>query len=226
MYRGWVSATSIKYNMGSTFISVHSSWGSGLLHSRLLGRFNASNLLLALATLLDLGYSFDDLLRTAPQLGAISGRMEIFSAPFKPTVIVDYAHTPKSLKCVLESLRPHCKGQLWCVFGCGGNRDKGKRPMMGKVADQLADITVITSDNPRYENARNISLEIKEGFSSLSNVHTILEREQAISNTIQQAKPDDIVLIAGKGHESYQAINGNQLSHSDLDIVSGIMENN
>jgi UDP-N-acetylmuramoyl-L-alanyl-D-glutamate--2,6-diaminopimelate ligase len=224
--RRWVSATHIKYSMNGTFISIHSSWGSGLLHSRLLGRFNASNLLLALATLLHLGYPFNDLLRTAPQLGTIIGRMEVFSAPFKPTVIVDYAHTPKSLKCVLESLRLHCKGQLWCVFGCGGNRDKDKRPMMGKVADQLADITIITSDNPRYEDAYSISSDIMKGFSNFSNVHVVIDRKQAISNTILQAKSDDIILIAGKGHESHQVINGNRLHYSDLEVVSTLMGSN
>ncbi|HEQ1675350.1 TPA: UDP-N-acetylmuramoyl-L-alanyl-D-glutamate--2,6-diaminopimelate ligase, partial [Pseudomonas aeruginosa] len=119
--------------------------------SRLMGAFNVSNLLLALATLLALGYPLADLLKTAARLQPVCGRMEVFTAPGKPTVVVDYAHTPDALEKALQAARLHCAGKLWCVFGCGGDRDKGKRPLMGAIAEEFADVVVVTDDNPRTE---------------------------------------------------------------------------
>jgi UDP-N-acetylmuramoyl-L-alanyl-D-glutamate--2,6-diaminopimelate ligase len=120
-----------------------------------MGAFNVSNLLLALATLLALGYPLADLLKTAARLQPVCGRMEVFSAPGKPTVVVDYAHTPDALEKALQAARLHCSGKLWCVFGCGGDRDKGKRPLMGAIAEEFADIVVVTDDNPRTEEPRD-----------------------------------------------------------------------
>ena len=125
-----------------------------------MGAFNVSNLLLALATLLALGYPMAELLNTAERLQPVCGRMEVFSAPGKPTVVVDYAHTPDALEKALEAARLHCAGKLWCVFGCGGDRDKGKRPLMGAIAEQCADIPVVTDDNPRTEEPRAIINDI------------------------------------------------------------------
>jgi len=116
-----------------------------------MGAFNVSNLLLALATLLTMDYPLESLVATAADLQPVCGRMEVFSAAGKATVVVDYAHTPDALEKALEAARLHCKGQLWCVFGCGGDRDKGKRPLMGAIAEQFADVVVITDDNPRSE---------------------------------------------------------------------------
>ena len=127
----WLKATAVNYHDSGATIQFDSSWGKGEIESRLMGAFNVSNLLLALATLLALGYPLADLLKTAARLQPVCGRMEVFSAPGKPAVVVDYAHTPDALEKALQAARLHCSGKLWCVFGCGGDRDKGKRPLMG-----------------------------------------------------------------------------------------------
>ena len=145
-------------------IDVASSWGNGTLHSPLIGVFNVSNLLLATAVLLALGYSFDDLIRTVSQLKGVNGRMELIKKASKPTVIVDYAHTPDALEKALNAAREHCKGKLWCVFGCGGDRDAGKRPLMAKAAEQFADLVIVTQDNPRTEDPNKIEADILTGF--------------------------------------------------------------
>jgi len=144
--------------------------------------------------------------------------MERFGAETDPLVFVDYAHTPDALDKVLSSLRKHCKQALWVVFGCGGNRDAGKRPQMGKIAEQWADHVVITDDNPRYENGLDIVNEILAGCRS-AKVEVIQNREQAIQKVITQAAANDYVVIAGKGHEQYQEINGVQLPFSDRQVV-------
>ena len=148
----------------------------------------------------------------------VDGRMERFGAETDPLVFVDYAHTPDALDKVLSSLRKHCKQALWVVFGCGGNRDAGKRPQMGKIAEQWADHVVITDDNPRYENGLDIVNEILAGCRS-AKVEVIQNREQAIQKVITQAAANDYVVIAGKGHEQYQEINGVQLPFSDRQVV-------
>ncbi|MGK9740325.1 Mur ligase family protein, partial [Salmonella enterica subsp. enterica] len=150
----WLKAEAVEYHDRGATIRFASSWGDGEIESRLMGAFNVSNLLLALATLLALGYPLTDLLKTAARLQPVCGRMEVFTAPGKPTVVVDYAHTPDALEKALQAARLHCAGKLWCVFGCGGDRDKGKRPLMGAIAEEFADIVVVTDDNPRTEEPR------------------------------------------------------------------------
>lgn len=156
----WLKATDVNYHDSGATIRFSSSWGDGEIESRLMGAFNVSNLLLALATLLALGYPLADLLKTAARLQPVCGRMEVFTAPGKPTVVVDYAHTPDALEKALQAARLHCAGKLWCVFGCGGDRDKGKRPLMGAIAEEFADVAVVTDDNPRTEEPRAIINDI------------------------------------------------------------------
>ena len=132
---------------------------------------------------------------------------------------MDYAHTPDALDKALCALKAHTKGKLICLFGCGGDRDKGKRPLMAKIAQQQADRIVVTSDNPRTESAEQIIEEIISGFDNLDNVVTEIDREKAIHLTLQSMTADDVVLIAGKGHEDYQEINGQRLPFSDKDGV-------
>ncbi|MGK2946718.1 MAG: UDP-N-acetylmuramoyl-L-alanyl-D-glutamate--2,6-diaminopimelate ligase [Candidatus Malihini olakiniferum] len=212
----WLQATAVDYHDEGASIKFDSMWGHGCIESRLIGEFNVSNLLMALATLLSLGYPLDRLIEAGAQLQPVCGRMEVFQVPGKPKVIVDYAHTPDAFEKALAAARPHCKGQLWCVFGCGGDRDKGKRPLMGAIAEQLADRIVVTDDNPRSEKPQAIVKDILSGLLDTRLVMTVHGRAEAVTSAIMQAKADDIVLIMGKGHEDYQLVGNQQrLDYSD-----------
>ncbi|WP_058912246.1 UDP-N-acetylmuramoyl-L-alanyl-D-glutamate--2,6-diaminopimelate ligase [Entomohabitans teleogrylli] len=211
----WLKTTAISYHDRGATVRFTSSWGGGEIESRLMGAFNVSNLLLALATLLALGYPLARLLESASRLQPVCGRMEVFSAPGKPTVVVDYAHTPDALEKALEAARLHCSGKLWCVFGCGGDRDKGKRPLMGAIAEQYADVVVVTDDNPRTEEPGAIVADILAGMVDAGRVHAVAGRAQAVTNAIMQAAAADLVLVAGKGHEDYQIVGTRRLDYSD-----------
>nr|WP_201279400.1 UDP-N-acetylmuramoyl-L-alanyl-D-glutamate--2,6-diaminopimelate ligase [Cedecea colo] len=211
----WLKATNVHYHDGGATIRFSSSWGDGEVESRLMGAFNVSNLLLALATLLALGYGLADLLKTAERLQPVCGRMEVFTAPGKTTVVVDYAHTPDALEKALQAARLHCTGKLWCVFGCGGDRDKGKRPIMGAIAEQYADVVVVTDDNPRTEEPKAIVNDILAGMLDAGRAYVVPGRAEAVTNAIMQAKENDVVLVAGKGHEDYQIVGNRRLDYSD-----------
>ncbi|RAY58883.1 UDP-N-acetylmuramoyl-L-alanyl-D-glutamate--2,6-diaminopimelate ligase [Enterobacter hormaechei subsp. oharae] len=211
----WLKAVEVNYHDSGATIRFASTWGEGEIESRLMGAFNVSNLLLALATLLALGYPMADLLKTSERLQPVCGRMEVFSAPGKPTVVVDYAHTPDALEKALEAARLHCAGKLWCVFGCGGDRDKGKRPLMGAIAEQFADIPVVTDDNPRTEEPRAIINDILAGMLDAGRARVVEGRAEAVTNAIMQAQENDVVLLAGKGHEDYQIVGNRRLDYSD-----------
>ena len=193
--------------------------GTGELRSQLIGRFNLSNLLAAIGALLGLGHRLADILAILPQLQGPAGRMQRLGGAGRPLVVVDYAHTPDALDKVLTALRPHVgdQGQLVCVFGCGGDRDRGKRPEMAAVAERLADRVVVTDDNPRTEDPAAIVADIRAGFQSPEQVRFASRREAAIALAIAEAKPQDIVVLAGKGHEPYQEIAGVRQPFSDLD---------
>jgi UDP-N-acetylmuramoyl-L-alanyl-D-glutamate--2,6-diaminopimelate ligase len=158
-------------------------------------------------------------------LKPVSGRMEMVlgnSRSTGPLVIVDYAHTPDALEKVLSTLRPiksQRAGKLWCIFGCGGDRDTSKRPLMGQIAAELADHTILTSDNPRSENPEKISTDIQAGMGSGKSVEVILDRAAAILSGVRHAEVNDVVLIAGKGHETSQEINGRKIDFSDQEHV-------
>lgn len=222
-YRRWLKADHVAYHDNRAIIAFTSCWGDGEIESRLMGPFNVSNLLLALATLLALGYPLTELTATACRLQPVCGRMEIFTAPGKPAVVVDYAHTPDALEKALEAARRHCKGRLWCVFGCGGDRDKGKRPLMGAIAEQFADQVVITDDNPRSESAVTIRADVLNGLLDAGRALVVNGREQAISMVISQAQADDIILVAGKGHEDYQIIGQQRFNYSDRTTVARLL---
>lgn len=219
----WLKATGVNYHDNGASVMFESSWGNGVIDSRLMGAFNVSNLLVALATLLSLGYPLDGLIATAGQLQPVCGRMEVFSTPGKATVVVDYAHTPDALEKALEAARLHCKGQLWCVFGCGGDRDKGKRPLMGAIAEQFSDVVVITDDNPRGEEPAAIVGDILAGLLDAGRARVVHGRAQAVTNVIMQAKEDDVVLVAGKGHEDYQLVGNRRLDYSDRLTVARLL---
>jgi UDP-N-acetylmuramoyl-L-alanyl-D-glutamate--2,6-diaminopimelate ligase len=188
-------------------------WGEGEIASSLIGSFNLSNLLAVIAAACARGVTLENCLQLLPELQAAPGRMQSMSANAKPQVIIDYAHTPDALEKALQAIKPFCLGQLWLVFGCGGNRDKGKRIEMGKVADQFADRIIITNDNPRFEQPEQIAEQILQGIDG--DVTVELDRRRAISTSILQAEGQDIVLIAGKGHEDYQIVGDTRLPFSD-----------
>lgn len=190
--------------------------GEGLLRSPLLGRFNLSNLLAVVGALLGMGYPLGDVLAVLPELQGPEGRMQRLGGGEKPLVVVDYAHTPDALEKVLEALRPHARGRLLCLFGCGGDRDRGKRPLMAAVAERLADAVLVTDDNPRTEDPARIFDDIRPGFAEPANVEFVHGRGAAIAQLIASAGVDDVVLLAGKGHEDYQEIQGERLPFSDL----------
>ncbi|ABF14169.1 UDP-N-acetylmuramoylalanyl-D-glutamate--2,6-diaminopimelate ligase [Baumannia cicadellinicola str. Hc (Homalodisca coagulata)] len=222
----WLCARKIIHHTSGVNINFNSYWGSGEIYSNLIGEFNVSNILLSLATLLVLGYSLKNLVKTSRKLQAICGRMEVFSAHGWPVVIVDYAHTPDALAKALLAVKMRCQGKIWCIFGCGGNRDKSKRPIMGAIAEEYADYIIITNDNPRWEEPQDIIEDIKCGFinGNHTNKTVILCRSLAIQHAIIHASPQDIILIAGKGHENYQIIKGKQFYYSDRIVVSNMLK--
>ena len=179
------------------------------------------NLEMLVATLLGLSTPIEDIQKIALGLQAAPGRMELYTVDGKPSVVVDYAHTPDALQKALLSIRKHCAGQLWCVFGCGGDRDREKRPLMGAAAHQFADHLIITNDNPRTENGADIAADIEKGIQG--DYQIVLDRAGAIDLAISQAANEDWVLIAGKGHENTQNLGGSYQYFSDRDYVANII---
>jgi len=190
--------------------------GEGHLRSSLLGRFNLSNLLAVVGALLGMDYALDEILKLLPQLQGPVGRMQRLGGVKQPLLVVDYAHTPDALEKVLEALRPHVKGRLLCLFGCGGDRDRGKRPLMAAVVERLADGVLVTDDNPRSEAPEQIFNDIRAGFANPEAVQFVHGRGQAIAQLVAAASADDVLVLAGKGHEDYQEINGERQPFSDL----------
>lgn len=193
--------------------SLVTPWGQEELNSPLLGKFNLANLLAVIGAAGAQGFALQDIVRAIPNLRAVPGRMELVDANAEPAVVVDYAHTPDALEKALEALRVHCQGQLWVVFGCGGDRDIGKRAEMGEIAQRCADQIVVTSDNPRTESPEQIIKHILQGISC--DVIVESDRRAAIRKAIFSADKNDVVLIAGKGHEDYQILGVERLPFSD-----------
>lgn len=214
-----VSATHIKLSHHGFSARITTPWGSGVLKSSLLGRFNLSNLLAVLTTLGIMQIPFTDILQYLSSLSTIPGRMQPFGGNKRPLVVVDYSHTPDSLEKALIALREHCSGTLWCVFGCGGNRDAGKRPLMGQIAERYSDQLIITADNPRFEDQQRITDDIISGLLCPWAAEIEHDRQTAIAYAINSAHAGDIVLIAGKGHECYQQIGAEKLPFNDAEQV-------
>ena len=213
-----VYATNIELHAQGVRAHLHTPWGEAEINSPLLGRFNLSNLLAVIAALGAQGFRLEQLLPFIAQLEPAPGRMQLVTVD-QPAqeiqVIVDYAHTPDALENTLNAIHQHKAGRVWTVFGCGGDRDKSKRPQMGKIAERLSDYVIVTNDNPRSEDPATIAAEIVRGMSHPSGCLVIADRAQAIDFAIQQSKPGDLVLLAGKGHEDYQIFANQTLPFSD-----------
>ncbi len=213
-YPRFVLAKNIKHHSNGVSFQLHTERGQCEITSKLLGDFNVENLLAAIAVLMIENIALTELAKAVKNISAIIGRMEAFTGSEKPTAVVDYAHTPDALSSALDACRLHCRGKLWVVFGCGGDRDVGKRVQMAQVAEQKADSIIITNDNPRTENPEAIAQTIIAGLSTTENVMKILDREQAVLTALHNASADDVVLCAGKGHEDY-IIFGQQKQYYD-----------
>jgi UDP-N-acetylmuramoyl-L-alanyl-D-glutamate--2,6-diaminopimelate ligase len=218
---GWLAdralhATEVRVEPGGIALQLDGSFGKLAVNTQLMGRFNAENALVVIACLLSLGIPFSEAAGALAEAAPAPGRMEVLKsdARDKATAVVDYAHTPDALAKALGAAREHCAGALWCVFGCGGDRDPGKRPIMGAIAAELADQIIVTDDNPRSEDPEAITEAIVGGIQSRK-VRVIHDRGEAIATALKEAQPVDLVLIAGKGHEDYQIYGDTRRSFSD-----------
>jgi UDP-N-acetylmuramoyl-L-alanyl-D-glutamate--2,6-diaminopimelate ligase len=218
---GWLAeralyASQVTLDVRGLSMQLDGSFGTAEVATRLLGRFNAENVLVVIACLLSLGAPLAEAARVLAECVPPPGRMEVVEAAArdKPMAVIDYAHTPDALAKALGALREHCKGALWCVFGCGGDRDPGKRSIMGAIADELADRIIVTDDNPRSENPQVITRAIVSGIKAGA-ARVIHDRGKAIGTALKEAEAGDVVLIAGKGHEDYQIYGETRRSFSD-----------
>lgn len=218
-----VTAKEVKYSLNGIEFMVCWRKEKVLVQTKIVGDFNLENILAVITVLLAQGVSLKNSANRANSLTPVTGRMEKYGGLGKPYVFIDYAHTPDALEKVLISLRKYCMEKMYLVFGCGGNRDRGKRQLMGEIAEKFADQVMITNDNPRFENPEQIINDIKKGFKNKS-FSVILDREQAIKTMIDKADKNDCIVIAGKGHESYQDVEGVKLLFSDQDIVKQALQ--
>lgn len=221
--RGEIAGHRLDLSTRGLKLEITTPWGAAELDSPMIGGFNASNLLGVLGVLITSDVPLRDAVQALSQVEPVPGRLQMVREPGAPLVVVDYAHTPDALEKALETLRSTLSNEarLHCVFGCGGDRDPGKRPLMGEVATRLADRVVITSDNPRSENPRAIIGEILAGAHP--NYAIEEDRATAILQALSGAAPQDVVLIAGKGHETYQEIGGRRLPFDDADVAREIL---
>jgi len=220
-----ISASQIVTSSEGLAFNLRTPWGSRALNSHLLGRFNVANLLAVIGCLGAMGESFERIVTVVERLQPVNGRMNRLGGLHgQPLVVVDYAHTPDALEQALSALRAHCAGRLICVFGCGGERDAGKRPLMGAIAAQLADIAIVTDDNPRSEDGDAIVAQIVAGMTPARAMTVERDRAQAIGQAMQLARSGDVVLIAGKGHETYQDGAAGKRAFDDLAVAQAALE--
>lgn len=220
-------AVDVGYRDGGLAFAVREGVSTASVRTHLIGDYNVSNLLAVIGGLRALGVPLADAAASCAGLTPVPGRMQrVAAAPAQPVAVIDYAHTPDALDKALRALRPFAQergGRLWCVFGCGGNRDATKRPLMGGIAEQLADRVVVTSDNPRHEAPGVILEHIVAGLAQPAQALVIEDRRAAITLALTQAAAPDVVLIAGKGHEDYQEIAGIKHPFSDVEAASHVL---
>jgi len=224
---GSVIATHAAFTSTGIRADVSTPMGEGVLQAAVLGRFNLHNLLAALAVLLAQGFTLPVALHALQQVQTVPGRMERVMSPevaAERLVVVDYAHTPGALEQALQALRMHTQGRLWCVFGCGGDRDTGKRALMAEVAEQLADQVIVTDDNPRTESPEAIFAAIRDGFRNSTTVRFEHSRSQAIQLAVRHAQAGDAILIAGKGHEAEQILADRIVPFDDREQAARVLQ--
>ena len=226
----FVSCQNIKHHGHGVNFTLNTHLGDIEIHSPLLGDFNIDNLLAVIAVLLIEDIDLAVIAEKISQIKPIAGRMESFSANKQadnntPTVVVDYAHTPDALKKALIACRQHCLGKLFVVFGCGGDRDKGKRPLMAQAAQKYADCLVVTNDNPRTEVPMSIIEEVLAGLNEQCKATVIVNRKQAVLETLKKAQAGDVVLLAGKGHEDYIIIGDDKINYNERQLVKEFFDN-
>jgi UDP-N-acetylmuramoyl-L-alanyl-D-glutamate--2,6-diaminopimelate ligase len=220
-----IAASEIVTSSSGLVFQLRSPWGTRTLHSHLLGRFNVANLLAVIGCLGALGEPFGRIVQVVEQLQPVNGRMNrLGGLNGLPLVVVDYAHTPDALEQALTALRAHCAGKLICVFGCGGERDAGKRPLMGAIVARLADVAIVTDDNPRGEDGDAIVAQIVAGMSEAAAMAVERDRAAAIADALALARAGDVVLIAGKGHETYQDGAAGKRPFDDLAVAHATLE--
>lgn len=213
-------ATDIQYALSGLSFNLHYQGASYSVATRLVGRFNVENCLAVCAALLASGVEIAQAIEVLANVTPPPGRMEQITAAGKPVALIDYAHTPNALAQALAAARQHAEQQLWVVFGCGGDRDVGKRKPMAAAAESGADVVVVTSDNPRSESQETIFADIRQGFAQPNNIRFIESRAEAIDYALSNAAANDMVVIAGKGHEDYQLIGDQRLDFSDREYVA------
>nr|WP_284500028.1 UDP-N-acetylmuramoyl-L-alanyl-D-glutamate--2,6-diaminopimelate ligase [Microbulbifer sp. GX H0434] len=220
---GDLHVTDLQRHDSGFSVQLTSPWGDGELNAPLIGDFNIHNALAVVAAAAAGGMPFEEILAAFPTIKPVPGRMERVrvDGADEVSVLVDYAHTPEALRAALAAARPYCRGRLWCVFGCGGDRDSGKRAPMGRIASEMADHAIATSDNPRSEDPQKIIDDILEGAAS--NIETEVDRASAIARAVDAAAPGDIVLIAGKGHEDYQIIGAEKIHFCDREQATAAL---
>lgn len=222
-YENTVRAHQVDANLEGIQMLVSYRNSTCKLRTKLVGSFNAYNLLAIVSALLTMDYTLEEVVEALNDSVPVMGRMEVFGGCDKPLVVVDYAHTPAALEEVLMSLQRYCERKLICVFGCGGNRDKGKRKLMGQVAERYADHIIITDDNPRHESGQAIVSDVLKGVFCPWAVQVIHDRTEALVEAIGNAHAGDVVLIAGKGHENYQIIGDERIPFCDKEKVQFLL---
>lgn len=222
--RPFVLVRSITARHGGSDVRVQTSWGNSQFFVPMPGDYNVANAAIVLAYLLVEGIELADATDVIRAIIAPPGRMQRVPSGSGPATYVDYAHTPNALDAAMHALRAHGRGKLWCVFGCGGERDAGKRPQMGRIAERLADRVIVTNDNPRGESPSAITAHILAGMTDPQAATVIEDRAAAIAWAIAHAGDNDQVLIAGKGHENYQLIAGTTVKFSDYDVAKANLE--
>jgi len=220
-----IAASAIVTSAEGLAFQLRTPWGTRAIRSHLIGRFNVANLLAVVGCLGALGEPFARIVEAVEQLQPVNGRMSrLGGLRGQPLVVVDYAHTPDALEQALTAVRAHCAGKLICVFGCGGERDAGKRPLMGEIAARLADVAIVTDDNPRGEDGDAIVAQIVAGMAAARAMAVERDRAVAIADALQLARAGDVVLIAGKGHETYQDGATGKRPFDDLAVAHAVLE--
>jgi UDP-N-acetylmuramoyl-L-alanyl-D-glutamate--2,6-diaminopimelate ligase len=216
-------ANNVRYTAEGIALSVQSSWGNCELRLSLLAEFNVANVLAAICSQLCLGKNIKQIAYIVQKLRPVAGRMELYKRQGHATIVVDYAHTPDALEKALLASKQHCHGKLFCVFGCGGDRDVGKRSLMGEIAEKLSDRVILTDDNVRSENPQDIIRDILAGCINPEQIFIEHDRKTAIKAAVSMASLGDIILVAGKGHENYQIIGDKTVAYDERQYVANFV---